>query len=98
MVDHLAIQRADVAVKTTTFYDTVLAPLGGRLFHPAPRGSKRVDSGLVLLGRAADGFKLWLGLAAGLALSGGRFRRRAALKGAKTRTMPLHPVVARVML
>ena len=53
----------------------------GRLFRPAPRGSKRVDSGLVLLGRAADGSKLWLGLAAGLAVSGGRFRRRAALRG-----------------
>ena len=35
----------------------------------------------MLLGRAADGSKLWLGVAAGLALSGGRFRRRAALRG-----------------
>nr|MDQ3642981.1 phosphatase PAP2 family protein [Actinomycetota bacterium] len=52
-----------------------------RLFRPARRGSQRVDRGLVLLGRAADGSKLWLGLAAGLALSGGRFRRRAALRG-----------------
>ena len=40
-----------------------------------------MHSGLVLLGRAADGSKLWLGLAAGLAVSGGRFRRRAALRG-----------------
>ena len=47
----------------------------------APLGSKRVEGGLALLGRAADGSKLWLGVAAGLALSGGRFRRRAALRG-----------------
>ncbi len=37
--------------------------------------------GLDLLGRAADRFKLWLALAAVLGLSGGRFRRRAALRG-----------------
>jgi undecaprenyl-diphosphatase len=52
-----------------------------RPFRQALLGSKRIDGGLVLLGRAADGSKLWLGVAAGLALSGGRFRRRAALRG-----------------
>ena len=52
-----------------------------RLFRQAPPRSKRVDGGLVLLGRAADGSKLWLALAAALALSGGRFRRRAAMRG-----------------
>ena len=41
----------------------------------------RVDEGLLLVGRAADGGKLWLGVAAALGLSGGRFRRRAALRG-----------------
>lgn len=35
----------------------------------------------MLLGRAADGGKLWLGVAAALGVSGGRFRRRAALRG-----------------
>ncbi|MGI8810168.1 MAG: bifunctional phosphatase PAP2/diacylglycerol kinase family protein [Acidimicrobiales bacterium] len=41
----------------------------------------RGSEGLALLGRAADGSKLWLGVAAGLALSRGRFRRRAAMRG-----------------
>jgi diacylglycerol kinase family enzyme/membrane-associated phospholipid phosphatase len=45
------------------------------------RGTSRVDEGLLLLGRAADGGKLWLGVAAALGASGGRFRRRAALRG-----------------
>lgn len=44
-------------------------------------GADRVDEGLLLLGRAADGGKLWLGVAAALGVSGGRFRRRAALRG-----------------
>lgn len=44
-------------------------------------GRGRVDEGLVLLGRAADGGKLWLGVAAVLGASKGRFRRRAALRG-----------------
>ncbi|HVL06966.1 MAG TPA: phosphatase PAP2 family protein [Acidimicrobiales bacterium] len=44
-------------------------------------GSTRVEDGLLLLGRAADGGKLWFGVAAVLGLSGGRFRRRAALRG-----------------
>jgi diacylglycerol kinase family enzyme/membrane-associated phospholipid phosphatase len=39
------------------------------------------DAGLVLLGRAADNSKLWLAVAAALGVSGGRFRRRAALRG-----------------
>jgi diacylglycerol kinase family enzyme/membrane-associated phospholipid phosphatase len=39
------------------------------------RGAFRV------LSRSADNAKLWLGVAAGLALSGGRFRRRAAMRG-----------------
>ena len=44
-------------------------------------GSTRADAGLLLLSRAADGSKLWLAIAAALGLSGGRFRRRAALRG-----------------
>ena len=40
-----------------------------------------MDGGLLLLGRAADGSRLWLGVAACLAVSGGRFRRRAAMRG-----------------
>ena len=44
-------------------------------------GANRVDEGLLLLGRAADGGKLWLAVAAALGVSGGRFRRRAALRG-----------------
>lgn len=44
-------------------------------------GTTRADEGLLLLGRAADGGKLWLGVAALLGVSGGRFRRRAALRG-----------------
>ena len=38
-------------------------------------------SGVLLLSRSADNAKLWLGVAAGLAVSGGRFRRRAAMRG-----------------
>jgi membrane-associated phospholipid phosphatase len=44
-------------------------------------GTSRVDEGLLLLGRAADGGKLWIGVAAVLGVSRGRFRRRAALRG-----------------
>ena len=35
----------------------------------------------MLLGRSADNGRLWMGVAAALAVSGGRFRRRAALRG-----------------
>jgi diacylglycerol kinase family enzyme/membrane-associated phospholipid phosphatase len=45
------------------------------------RRSGRADQGLLLLGRAADGGKLWFAIAAALGVSGGRFRRRAALRG-----------------
>ena len=44
-------------------------------------GKTRADAGLLLLGRAADNSKLWLAVAAALGVSGGRFRRRAALRG-----------------
>ena len=44
-------------------------------------GRTRADAGLLLLGRAADNSKLWLAVAAALGVSGGRFRRRAALRG-----------------
>ncbi len=44
-------------------------------------GKRRVDEGLLLLGRAADGGKVWLAVAAVLGASGGRFRRRAGLRG-----------------
>ena len=44
-------------------------------------GSTGADAGLLLLGRTADNSKLWLGIAAVLAVSKGRFRRRAALRG-----------------
>ncbi len=47
----------------------------------APGRSRRADEGFRLLGRAADGGKLWLAIAAVLGASGGRFRRRAALRG-----------------
>lgn len=40
-----------------------------------------MDSGLILLSRAADRSLLWLGVAGGLYASGGRMRRRAALRG-----------------
>lgn len=42
---------------------------------------RRPGAALVLLSRAADGSRLWLLVAAALGLSGGRFRRRAALRG-----------------
>ena len=45
------------------------------------RGRTRADAGLLLLGRAADNSRLWLAVAAALGVSGGRFRRRAALRG-----------------
>lgn len=49
-----------------------------RLRHRSPAG---VESGLVLLSRAADRSLLWLAVAGGLYASGGRMRRRAALRG-----------------
>jgi diacylglycerol kinase family enzyme/membrane-associated phospholipid phosphatase len=55
--------------------------LDRRLLQRAPKGSPRVARGLDLLGRSAGGMKLWFALAAALGLSGGRFRRRAALRG-----------------
>ncbi|HEX2046793.1 MAG TPA: phosphatase PAP2 family protein [Acidimicrobiales bacterium] len=45
---------------------------------PRPRST---SGALLLLGRSADNAKLWFGVAAGLAVSGGRFRRRAATRG-----------------
>jgi diacylglycerol kinase family enzyme/membrane-associated phospholipid phosphatase len=45
------------------------------------RSSTEADAGLLLLGRVADNSRLWLGIAVALGLSGGRFRRRAALRG-----------------
>jgi undecaprenyl-diphosphatase len=45
------------------------------------RRSTGADAGLLVLTRMADNFRLWLGVAAGLAVSGSRFRRRAALRG-----------------
>ena len=41
----------------------------------------RTDAALVLLGRAADRGRIWFAAAAVLGASGGRFRRRAALRG-----------------
>lgn len=52
-----------------------------RAMRRVPLGSKGAPRGFVLLGRAANGAKLWIGVAAVLGLSGGRFRRRAALRG-----------------
>jgi diacylglycerol kinase family enzyme/membrane-associated phospholipid phosphatase len=46
-----------------------------------PPVNTRVDEGLLLLGRAADGGRFWFAVAAALGVSGGRFRRRAALRG-----------------
>ena len=61
-----------------------MSPLGRldrRLYRRVPRRSTEFGAGLLLLGRAADRSLLWLGLAGGLAASGGRLRRRAALRG-----------------
>ena len=45
------------------------------------RRSKRSSDALLLLSRAANGSRIWLAIAAALGVSGGRFRRRAALRG-----------------
>jgi undecaprenyl-diphosphatase len=45
------------------------------------RRSSRAGVVLLLLSRAADNAKIWIGVAAALAVSGSRFRRRAALRG-----------------
>ena len=55
--------------------------LPGRIGRRLARRSTGGDAALVVLSRAADGSKLWLVIAAVLGLSGGRFRRRAALRG-----------------
>ncbi len=52
-----------------------------RLLRRAPRRSPGAGPALGLLSRAADRSLLWLGVAGGLYLSGGRMRRRAALRG-----------------
>ena len=46
-----------------------------------PLHAASTTTALLVLGRSADYARLWIGVAAGLALSGGRFRRRAALRG-----------------
>jgi diacylglycerol kinase family enzyme/membrane-associated phospholipid phosphatase len=56
--------------------------LDRRLLRRAPRRSAQVAAGFRLLSRSADNAKLWLAVAGSLAVSGGRFRRRAALRGA----------------
>ena len=40
-----------------------------------------MGAALLFLSRAADNAKIWIGIGAGLAVSGSRFRRRAALRG-----------------
>ena len=52
-----------------------------RLYRQAPRRSARAAAVLLSLSRAADNSRLWIAVAGGLAVSGGRFRRRAALRG-----------------
>ena len=58
-----------------------LGRIDRRLHRSAPRRPSGCGAGLLLVGRAADRSRLWLGVAAALALSGGRLRRRAALRG-----------------
>ena len=58
-----------------------LGAIGAGLYILKRLDSTRADAGLLLLGRTADDSKLWLGIAAALAVSKGRFRRRAALRG-----------------
>ena len=52
-----------------------------RRFRRRGRRLPAAGDGLLLLDRAADNARLWAAIAAGLAVSGGRFRRRAALRG-----------------
>ncbi|MGH9265469.1 MAG: bifunctional phosphatase PAP2/diacylglycerol kinase family protein [Acidimicrobiales bacterium] len=58
-----------------------LGHLDRRLLRRSTRRSLRTGGALLFLGRAADNAKVWLALAGALAASGGRFRRRAALRG-----------------
>ncbi len=51
------------------------------LNRPTPRCSPQVSAGLHRIGRAADKSALWVAMAALLAATGGRFGRRAALRG-----------------
>ncbi|HMC08770.1 MAG TPA: phosphatase PAP2 family protein, partial [Actinomycetota bacterium] len=55
--------------------DHVLSRTAGSLGHPV------LDRTLITLSRAADRSLLWLGVAAVMAVAGGRFGRRAALRG-----------------
>ncbi|MDQ6797075.1 MAG: phosphatase PAP2 family protein [Actinomycetota bacterium] len=53
-----------------------------RAFHRRkPRHSLRTSGGLLHLGRAADKSMLWVAVATVMAATGGRFGRRAALRG-----------------
>ncbi|MDQ4070713.1 MAG: phosphatase PAP2 family protein [Actinomycetota bacterium] len=61
-----------------------MSPAGGLDRRPHRRARRRPTAGngaLLLLGRSAGNARLWLAVAVGLALSGGRFPRRAALRG-----------------
>ncbi|HYX43666.1 MAG TPA: hypothetical protein VE760_01400, partial [Acidimicrobiales bacterium] len=49
-------------------------------YRRGPRPAGPGGRALLLLSRSADNARLWLANAAGLAVSGGRFRRRAALR------------------
>jgi len=51
------------------------------LYRRTPRRSKAATLALLGLGRAADSSLLWVGVAGALAVGGGRFSRRAAMRG-----------------
>ncbi|MDQ6724669.1 MAG: phosphatase PAP2 family protein [Actinomycetota bacterium] len=55
--------------------------LDHRLYRRTSRRSEATALGLLRLGRAADNSLLWVGVAGALAVGGGRFSRRAALRG-----------------
>jgi len=58
-----------------------LQRLDRRMLRKLPRGSKDITVGLLTLGRLADNGLLWAGMAGALAVGGGRFSRRAAMRG-----------------
>ncbi|MDP8936492.1 MAG: phosphatase PAP2 family protein [Actinomycetota bacterium] len=55
--------------------------LDRKIYRRLPRRSMRLNAALLALGRVADRWLLWVGVAGALALGDGRFGRRAALRG-----------------
>ncbi|MGH9165161.1 MAG: phosphoesterase, partial [Acidimicrobiales bacterium] len=58
-----------------------MGALDRRLYRKPPRRSPGLAAVMALLSRAADNSLLWFGVAGALAAGGGRFGRRAALRG-----------------